>query len=88
MISVALNASVKKICREISSVMYERCRFVGSGEIWFWLARIMSGSSQHDSTRRGVDNGSVARYRLDVVHPVSESHFSHVRLTVAIIRLW
>lgn len=38
-------------------------------------------------TKRGVDNGSVARYMLEVDHPVSDVHFSQVRLINAINRL-
>lgn len=38
-----------------------RCRFKGSAAVWFWLARIMSGKSQHVNTRRGVERVSVAR---------------------------
>jgi len=40
--------------------------------MWFWLARIISGRSQHDKIRRGVDNGSVAMRGLISDHPVSE----------------
>lgn len=87
MISVAPNAMIRKVCSEARSVMYRRCRLIGSGLIWFWLARIMSGSSQHVRTNRGVDSGSVARYMLEEVHPVSDVHFSHVRLMEAIKRL-
>lgn len=47
----------------------------------------MSGSNQHVSTRRGVDKGSVARYILEEAHPVSDVHFSQVRLIRAIKRL-
>lgn len=87
MISVAPNAMIRKACSEARSEMYERCRLIGSGLIWFWLARIISGSSQHVSTRRGVDRGSVARYMLEEVHPASDVHFSQVRLMKAIKRL-
>lgn len=87
MISVAPNAIIKKVCNEASSVIYMRCRLTGSGLMWFWLARIISGRSQHVSTRRGVDRGSVAIYVLDAVHPVSEVHFNQERLTRAIERL-
>lgn len=47
----------------------------------------MSGSNQHVNTRRGVDSGSVARNMLEEAHPVSDVHFSHVRLIRAIRRL-
>lgn len=60
----------------------------GSEVMWFWLAKIIRGNNQHDRTNSGVDNGSVAKYRFDVDHPISESHFNHVRLTAAIIKLW
>lgn len=55
--------------------------------MWFWLAKIIRGRSQHVRTKRGVDRGSVAKYELDVVHPTSDVHLSHVRLTRAIERL-
>lgn len=84
---MAPNAIIRKVCSEARSVMYERCRLIGSGVMWFWLAKIINGSNQHVSTRRGVDNGSVARYMLEEVHPASDVHFSHVRLIEAIRRL-
>lgn len=37
----------------IMVVMKVRLRMVGSCSRWFWLAMIMRGKSQHDSTRRG-----------------------------------
>lgn len=86
-ISVAPNAIIRKVCNEVRRVMYRRCRLMGSGLTWFWLARIINGRSQHVSTRRGVESGSVAKYELDVVHPVSDVHFNHVRLMRAIRRL-
>lgn len=52
---------MRKNCNEISREMYIRCRFKGSWEVCFWLARIISGRSQHDKIRRGVESGSVAR---------------------------
>lgn len=55
--------------------------------MWFWLARIISGSNQHESTRRGADNGSVAKYALEEVHPASDVHFNHIKLMKAIKRL-
>lgn len=39
------------------------------------------------STISGVETGSVARYRFDVLHPVSESHLNHSRAITAIPRL-
>lgn len=59
MISVAPNAMIRKVCREVKRVMYIRWRLSGSGLMWFWLARIISGSSQQVRTSRGVDKGSV-----------------------------
>lgn len=59
---------------------------MGSELTWFWLAKIIKGSSQHVRTRRGVDRGSVAKCAPDVVHPVSDVHFSQVRLMRAIER--
>ncbi len=87
MISVAPNAIIRNICSEARSVIYKRCRLIGSGLMWFWLARIISGRSQHVRTKRGVDSGSVAKYELDIAHPVSDVHFNHVRLIRAIRRL-
>lgn len=43
--------------------------------VWFWLARIIRGSNQQDSTRRGVERGSVAVNVPRNVHPVSDGHF-------------
>lgn len=60
MISVALNARIRKNCREVSRVIYIRWRLIGSWAVWFWLARIINGRSQQVRTSRGVDNGSVA----------------------------
>lgn len=78
---------IKKVCSEARRVMYRRCRLMGSGLMWFWLAKIIRGRSQHVSTNRGVDSGSVARYIPEVAHPVSDVHFSQVRLIRAISRL-
>lgn len=47
----------------------------------------MSGRSQQDRIRRGVDRGSVAIYEFDEDHPVSVSHFIQLKLTSAIVRL-
>lgn len=59
-ISVEEKARIRKACREISREIYVRCRLRGSVERWFWLAKIIIGSNQHDRTRRGVERGSVA----------------------------
>lgn len=59
-ISVAPKARIRKICRDVKRVMYIRWRLIGSGAVWFWLARIIRGRSQQVSTRRGVERGSVA----------------------------
>lgn len=67
--------------------MYRRCRLIGSGLIWFWLAKIINGRSQHVNTRSGVDRGSVAKYMFEAAHPVSDVHFNQVRLMRAINRL-
>lgn len=88
MISVALKAIMRKICRDVRRVIYIRCRFKGSFAVWFWLARIIRGSSQQVRTRRGVDRGSVAMYELRVCQPVSEAFISQERLKVAMIKLW
>lgn len=87
-ISVAAKARMRKNCKEVSREMYIRCRLIGSCAVWFWLAKIIRGSNQHDSTRSGVERGSVARYGLRKDHPVSDEFFSHDRLMSAINRLW
>lgn len=61
---------------------------MGSVLIWFWLAKIIRGSSQQVSTSRGVDKGSVPRYELEEVQPVSKGHLIQVRLIRAMARLW
>lgn len=48
----------------------------------------MRGSSQQVSTRRGVERGSVAIYRLREDQPVSDRFFNQVRLKRAITKLW
>lgn len=55
--------------------------------MWFWLARIISGRSQHDRTRRGLDRGSVPIRKERLVQPVLSGFFIQSRLTVAIRRL-
>lgn len=60
MSSVALKAIMRKIWREVIRVINVRCRAKGSEAIWFWLARIISGRSQHVRTSKGVERGSVA----------------------------
>jgi len=55
--------------------------------VWFWLARIIRGSSQQVSTKRGVDKGSVAKIGLRLVHPDSATLVSHERLKREITRL-
>lgn len=88
MISVALNAKIRKVCREAKRVIKLRCRSAGSILMWCWLARIISGRSQQVRTSRGVDRGSVAIYKLVVVQPVSKDHLIKVKLIRAITRLW
>lgn len=58
---MAPNAMIRKIWRDVRREMYSRWRFSGSGVMWFWLAKIINGRSQHDNTRRGVERASVAR---------------------------
>lgn len=55
--------------------------------MWFWLARIIKGSSQQVNTSRGVERGSVAIQTLSDDQPVSEKLPSQVRLVSEIIRL-
>lgn len=88
MTSVALKAKIRKICREVKRVMNVRWRLIGSVAVWFWLARIIRGSSQQVSTRRGIDRRSVAMYGLRDAQPVSDKFASHVRLMNAMTRLW
>lgn len=87
-ISVAEKARIRKNCKEVRRVMYIRCRLIGSWDVWFWLAKIIRGRSQHERIKRGVDRGSVAKYGFRKVHPVSEVFFSHIRLVRAIKRLF
>lgn len=82
--SVAPKARMRKAWSETRRVMNERCRAMGSGVMWFWLARVIRGSSQQDNTNRGVERGSVAAYRFEQVQPTSVSHLSQVRLIAAI----
>lgn len=65
-----------------------RCRLSGSEAVCFWLAKIISGSSQHVRTRRGVDKESVAINRLSEDQPVSERFFSHERLIKEMQKLY
>lgn len=58
-ISVEEKAKIKKTWREIRREIYARCRLMGSGIRWYWLARIIIGNNQHDKTRRGVESRSV-----------------------------
>lgn len=69
MISVAEKAIIKNAWREVRSVMYIRCRLMGSCAVWFWLARIIRGSSQQVSTVRGVDRGSNPMVVFRLVQP-------------------
>jgi len=78
---------IKKIWREISRVMYIRWRFSGSGEMWFWLARIIRGRSQQVRTNKGVERESVAMWRPRKDQPVSIGLISQFRLNNAIIEL-
>lgn len=55
--------------------------------MWFWLARIISGRSQQDRTRRGLDKGSVPIRQERLVQPVFSGFFIQSRLIVAIRRL-
>lgn len=55
--------------------------------MWFWLAKIVRGRSQHVKTRRGVDRGSRAIRALSFDHPASAELLSQERLTEAIRRL-
>lgn len=68
--------------------MKVRWRLMGSELVWFWLAKIIRGRSQHVRTRRGVDKASVAMYRLRDVQPVSDRFSSQVKLAKAMTRLW
>lgn len=53
-----------------------RCRVCGSLLRCFWLARSISGSNQQVSVRRGEDNGSTAKYKLEKSQPISRFHLS------------
>lgn len=56
--------------------------------MWFWLARIIKGRSQHVKTRRGVDNVSIAVYNPREVQPVSDMFLIQVKLSIEIIKLY
>lgn len=43
----------------IKVIIKTRFRVGGSCWMWFWLAMIMSGSSQQDSTSRGAEIWSI-----------------------------
>jgi len=86
-ISVAPKARIRKNWREVRREMYVRCRLSGSWAMWFWLARVISGRSQQERIRRGVDKGSAAISGFMKDHPVSEEWVSQCRLTRAMIRL-
>lgn len=79
---------IRKIWRDVKRVMKVRWRLMGSELVWFWLAKIIRGRSQHVRTRRGVDRESVAMYRPSEDQPVSERFSSQVRLARAMTRLW
>lgn len=85
--SIEAKARIRKACREIRSVMYIRWRLIGSWARWFWLARIIIGNNQHESTKRGDESGSVAMYMFNDFHPVSEIWANQVRLNMEIRRL-
>lgn len=70
--SVAPKARMRKNWREVSREMYVRWRLIGSCAIWFWLARVIKGRSQHERMRRGVDSESVAMRGPMKDQPVSE----------------
>lgn len=78
---------IRKICSEVRRVIYVRWRLIGSEAVWFWLARIISGRSQHVNTKRGVDKGSRAIMWFRAVHPDSVVLLSQDRLRTAINRL-
>lgn len=54
--SAALKARMRKNCKRVSIVIYMRCRFIGSGARWFWLARIIRGSSQQVRISKGAES--------------------------------
>lgn len=87
-ISSEAKARIKKTWREMRRVMYARWRLIGSEARWFWLARIMMGSNQHESTRRGADTESVAMYIFRDFHPVSEGLENQVRVSIEIRMAW
>lgn len=67
--------------------MKVRWRFIGSSIRWFWLARIIRGSSQQVRTRRGVEIGSEAIKQFRKDQPISAGSASQSRLVLAITRL-
>ena len=81
------NARRRKGCTVIRVEMKVRFRVSGSCCRWFWLAMIMSGRSQQDSTSSGDEIWSMpvqgVRYLCGWYVGIN-----HCRLTVAIRRLY
>lgn len=64
MSSVVEKARIMRGCTAIRVAVNIRLRVRGSCCRWFWLARIISGTSQQDRTSRGEDVWSVPAHRL------------------------
>lgn len=64
MSSDAVKAMISDSCRMINVVRNVFLRFKDSLLRWFWLAIIIKGKSQHDSTTRGLDSESMLNEEL------------------------
>lgn len=51
---------IKNVCSKERVTRNACLRWSGSCCRWFWLARAISGRSQHDRVRRGAEIGSTA----------------------------
>lgn len=79
---------IKKDWSRTIRVIYVRWRARGSEDMWFWLARIIRGRSQHERIRRGLERESVPKYELRHIHPEAQDVLAQKRLTAAIRRLF
>lgn len=87
MSSVEENARMIRGCTETMVSAKVRFRERGSCCRWFWLARIMSGRSQHVNTSRGDDVWSVPVHWVRFLYGWYEG-VSHCRLSVATSKLY
>lgn len=83
----ARNVSEIVVCSNIMVIKNTRCRCIGSDVIMCWLAIIISGSSQNESTNSGAEIVSRFRYALDIGFK-NVFCFSSIRLAVARINVY